>query len=357
MPLFLFLFFMSHPIYTLYLLKKMIHPKTNYSLKSRNTFGIDAKCQLFFESDSIDELKEAVTRFRHIPLLILGGGSNILFTKNFEGLVVSPSLKTIEILHEDDLWVTICVAAGVEWDELVNMAVGKGWGGLENLSLIPGNVGASPIQNIGAYGVEAKDSIEEVKGFYIDSLQDFTLSNTQCHFGYRDSIFKRDLKGKVLITHVVFKLSKVHKLITNYGSIAEELEKFGQQSISAVRQAVISIREAKLPNPKEIGNAGSFFKNPVVSSEIFNEIKNRFPQVPSYPADNTTVKLPAGWLIETCGWKGKRIGNVGVHAKQALVLVNFGGSKGSEIVELAQKIQQSVKTEFGIELEMEVNLV
>lgn len=329
----------------------------NFNLKSYNTFGIDATCTFFAESDSVEELKSIVRNHHNLPTFILGGGSNILFTRNFDGLVVFPTLKGFEVIAEDKETVTLSVAAGENWDDFVNFSVKKGWGGVENLSLIPGNVGASPIQNIGAYGVEAKDTIYEVRGFYLDSLANFSFTNSECYFGYRDSIFKNELKGKVIITHVRFKLQKHPVLVTHYGNLDEEIEKTGDKTIVGVRKAVIGIRESKLPDPKVLGNAGSFFKNPVIEIEHFNQIKSRYPQVPSYPVNEKSVKLPAGWLIETCGWKGKQLGNAGVHAKQALVIVNCGGASGSEVLVLANKIRESVFNEFKVSIDMEVNVL
>jgi UDP-N-acetylmuramate dehydrogenase len=329
----------------------------NFNLRSYNTFGIDAVCGFFAESNSVDELKSIVKNHRNLKTFILGGGSNILFTSNFEGLVIYPTIKGFEIIAEDNETVTLSVAAGENWDDFVNFAVKNGWGGVENLSLIPGNVGASPIQNIGAYGVEAKDTIFEVKGFYLDTLANFSFTNSECNFGYRDSIFKNELKGKVLITHVWFRLQKQPILVTHYGNLVEEIEKTGDKTIAGVRKAVIGIRESKLPDPKVLGNAGSFFKNPVIEIELFNQIKSRYPQVPSYPVDEYNVKLPAGWLIEICGWKGKQLGNAGVHAKQALVIVNNGGALGREVLTLAKSIKESVFSEFKVDIEMEVNIL
>ncbi len=334
-------------------------PLNDHSLKSLNTFGFDIKANHYFEVSSVESLKNALqwTDEHGVSLTILGGGSNILFTDDFRGVVIKPSIMGIETLREDEEQVMIRVGAGVEWDHLVDYTVGRGWGGLENLSIIPGNVGASPIQNIGAYGVEAKDTIEQVEGIYIDSQQPFLLSNAQCLFGYRDSIFKKELKGKVVITHVTFRLSKNPTLMVQYGNLQEELKQHGEVNISNIRKAVIAIRNAKLPDPKVIGNAGSFFKNPVVDIALANRIKQDYEKVPIHAVSETLSKLPAGWLIEQCGWKGKRVGNVGVHANQALVLVNHGRGTGKEVLSLAKAIQQSVMDKFGIPLEMEVNVV
>ncbi len=337
----------------------MLTTLKNISLKQFNTFNIDAKANIFYNATSINELKEAVRLIKenNLSLLILGGGSNILFKSDFEGAIVHPKIEGIDVLAQTDDYTTIKVGAGVEWDKLVEHTVNLGLGGLENLSLIPGSVGASPIQNIGAYGVEAKDSIEKVHGIYLDNLEPFEIDNSDCKFGYRDSIFKNELKGKVIITHVVYKLSKKPKLITHYGNLEDELEKLGGVSLQNVRNAVINIRNAKLPDPEELGNAGSFFKNPIVEVTLVKQISEQFDNFPFYPVNDKLVKLPAGWLIDQCGWKGKRIGNVGVHKNQALVLINYGGATGEEVINLAHDIRQSVLQRFNIPLEMEVNMV
>lgn len=337
----------------------MLTTLKNISLKQFNTFNIDAKANIFYNATNINELKEAVRLIKenNLSLLILGGGSNILFKSDFEGAIVHPKIEGIDVLAQTDDCTSIKVGAGVEWDKLVEHTVNLGLGGLENLSLIPGSVGASPIQNIGAYGVEAKDSIEKVHGIYLDNLEAFEIDNSDCKFGYRDSIFKNELKGKVIITHVVYKLSKKPKLITHYGNLEDEMEKLGGVSLQNVRNAVINIRNTKLPDPKELGNAGSFFKNPIVEVTLVKQISEQFDNVPFYPVSDKLVKLPAGWLIDQCGWKGKRIGNVGVHKNQALVLINYGGATGKEVINLAQSIRQSVLERFNIPLEMEVNMV
>ncbi|PKP35993.1 MAG: UDP-N-acetylenolpyruvoylglucosamine reductase, partial [Bacteroidetes bacterium HGW-Bacteroidetes-15] len=312
-----------------------------------------------FEATSVDALKEALEMVSEMELrlFILGGGSNILFTSHFDGAIIHPAIDGIEVVSEDDLSVVIKVGAGVEWDSLVEHVVNKGLGGLENLSLIPGNVGASPIQNIGAYGVEVKDCIEKVEGIYISSLKPFALSKDECNFGYRDSIFKNDLKGKVVVTHVTYKLSKNPVLITHYGNLDSELEKLGGKTLATVRQAVINVRNSKLPDPAVLGNAGSFFKNPMVDISVVEELQKDYEKVPFYPVSESYVKLPAGWLIEQCGWKGKKYGNVGVHKDQALVIVNYGGANGKEVIDLAHKVRHSVMEKFNVSLEMEVNVV
>ena len=337
----------------------MITPHKNYNLKSYNTFGIDVVSKLFYDANSTDNLKEAIRQVKaeNIKHLILGGGSNLLFTSNFDGAIIHPTLDDIEVVTSGDDYTDLKAGAGVNWDSFVEHTVSLGLCGIENLSLIPGTVGASPIQNIGAYGVEAKDTIERVDGIYIDTLEPFSLSKEECKFGYRDSIFKNKLKGKVVVTHVTFRLSKNCNLVTHYGNLEAEVEKIGERTVQNVRQAVINIREAKLPDPKELGNAGSFFKNPVVEITLVEELHKKYEQVPFYPINDKFVKLPAGWLIEKSGWKGKRIGNVGVHKNQALVIVNFGNASGQEVVELAHQVRQSVMEMFNVSLEMEVNVV
>lgn len=335
----------------------MLTAHKNFSLKKYNTFGVDVSADEFFDATSVDELKEALLVAKDRELLILGGGSNLLFTSNFRGVVIHPNIQEIRIAEEDKDSVLLKVGAGVEWDSLVEYTVNHNLGGLQNLSLIPGSVGASPVQNIGAYGVEVKDCIEKVEGILISNLAAITLTNSECKFGYRDSIFKNRLKGKVVVTHVYYRLTKKHKLITHYGNLDVEVAKFGDRTIQNIRMAVIDIRNYKLPDPEELPNAGSFFKNPIVSTKLIEFLQQKFQQVPFYPVSGSEVKLPAGWLIEQAGWKGRKVGNVGVHKNQALVLVNYGNATGHEILSLAHDIQRSVKQAFGVELEMEVNLV
>jgi len=337
----------------------MIDIKKDYSLKSKNSFGLDINTQFFVEASTLDSISFSLNyaSYSNLPILVLGGGSNILFTKDFNGLVLHPIIKGIEVTEDAPDSIIVKVGAGVNWDHLVEWSVLKGLGGLENLSFIPGNVGASPIQNIGAYGVEAKDTIVKVEGLNIVSKKIITLNSSECQFDYRNSIFKNELKNKVIITYVYFKLSKKPTLVTHYGNIEEEISTLGEKSLGTVRQAVINIRKRKLPDPEKLGNAGSFFKNPVVSIETFNKIKGKFENAPSYPVSENIVKIPAGWLIEQCGWKGKRVGNCGVHKDQALVIVNYGNATGSDVLNLAKQIQKTVLDQFGVELEMEVNIV
>ncbi len=334
--------------------------KTHFSLKDLNTFGIDVRAKEFVVVKAHQDLFDLILK-RDIAkekFLMLGGGSNILFTKDFEGLLIKNEIGGIEIMKEDAQQVLVRVGAGMIWHELVLYCIERGWGGLENLSLIPGTIGASPIQNIGAYGVEVKDLIDEVEG--IDLVQKNTrkIKSQDCAFEYRSSIFKTDLKNKFLITAVVFKLTKQHCLHIEYGAIKDELSKMKvvYPTIKAVSNAVISIRQSKLPDPNIIGNAGSFFKNPVVSAKKLHDLKSIYLGIVSFTFGND-FKLAAGWLIEQAGWKGHREGNVGCHEKQALVIVNHGNATGLEILQLAQKIQQSVYSKFGVELEMEVNVI
>lgn len=344
----------------LYLLKKqMIEIKKDYPLKSRNSFGFDVSSRFYVDASKTDKISFSLNyaSYYNLPVLVLGGGSNIVFTKDYEGLIIHPTINGIEVIEDAFDSITVRAGAGVLWDSLVEWSVSKGLGGLENLSWIPGDVGASPIQNIGAYGVEAKDTIVLVEGLNIITKKKVELSNAECLFDYRYSIFKGELRHKIIVTNVYFKLLKKPTLITHYGNIDEEIEKLGAKTLSNVREAIINIRKRKLPDPAEIGNAGSFFKNPVVKASVFEDIKNKFDNAPSYPAPENHVKIPAGWLIEQCGWKGKQVGNCGVHKDQALVLVNNGGATGNEILNLAKQIQKSVLDQFGIALEMEVNVV
>ncbi len=331
----------------------------NLSLRGFNTFGIDAKARYYLSfHNTIDIQRFINTRlYNDYPWLILGGGSNILFTSDFPGLVIHPLLKGYKIISESGKEVMIEVSCGEVWDDFVRYCADKSYYGIENLSLIPGFVGASPIQNIGAYGAEVSEVIEVVKGIDIETAKLIEFRGDECRFGYRDSIFKRDLKNKFLITSVVFRLLKDAPLKMEYGNLKEEVLKLGDISIQNVRQAVIRIRNSKLPDPAVAGNAGSFFKNPIISSELHLKIKNRFPEVPSFGVSDGYQKIPAGWLIEKCGWKGKISGNTGVHDKQALILINRGNASGKEIFDFSEDIMQSVYSNFGILLEREVNII
>lgn len=330
--------------------------RDHISLKPYNTFGIEGYAGHFAEIHSLADLEEA-GRLPY-PRYVLGGGSNILLTQPVTGIVLHNCLKGKAEIQEDDNHIWLEVQAGEIWHELVMYTIANGWGGLENLALIPGTVGASPMQNIGAYGVEAKDTIESVSCWLWDEGKLITLSNDECRFGYRDSIFKNGLKDKVFITSVVYKLSKKPVFNTSYGAIEQELQAMGVTSVSveAIAAAVIRIRTSKLPDPKEIGNAGSFFKNPTIPVAQYEALKAEYPVIPCYIVSNKMVKVPAGWLIEQCGWKGYRAGALGVHARQALVLVNYGGAAGADIWHLSGEIVQSVHTKFGIDLEREVQV-
>ncbi|WP_332032567.1 UDP-N-acetylmuramate dehydrogenase [Kaistella sp.] len=333
-----------------------------YSLKNLNTFGVDVSAKYFAEVKDVDDLKYAIefAKINHFEILFLGGGSNILFTQDFGGLVIKLDLKGIseEFLNESEVLVT--AKAGENWHEFVQFCLSENYGGLENLSLIPGNVGTSPMQNIGAYGTEIKDTFEKCKVLNIETLEIEEFNKEECGFGYRDSIFKGEVKGKYVILEVTFKLSrKNHQIKTEYGAIKNELDKLGikNPTIQDVSRAVISIRQSKLPDPKILGNAGSFFKNPTIPLQQFTEVQNSYPQMPNYP-NGEMVKIPAGWLIEQCGWKGKQVGNVASHELQALVIVNkTGNATGKEIYDFSTMIIESVKNKFGIGLEREVNIV
>ncbi|MEI6900067.1 MAG: UDP-N-acetylmuramate dehydrogenase [Bacteroidota bacterium] len=334
--------------------------KENISLKPYNTFGIDVSTRVFAELFSEEDILSFLSSSQSYPkpFLFLGGGSNLLFTQHFSGTVVKISTKGMRVMKEGGNEVFVTAASGENWDDLVKFTVENGWGGLENLSLIPGSVGASPIQNIGAYGVEVKDSIEQVEAIELLSFERRVFSSKECAFGYRDSIFKGELRDRYLILNVTFKLHSSPALKLDYGSIQEEISKAGITSPSAgdVREAVCTIRRSKLPDPNVTGNAGSFFKNPVIPIEQFRSLKVRFPQMGSFPSGDE-VKLAAAWLIEQCGWKGKHQGNAGVHEKQPLVLINCGGATGKEIMQLSNEIIKSVKEKFGVMLEREVNCI
>ena len=334
----------------------------NISLKPYNTFGVDVKSKYFAEVCSLEELIETLKFSNSIklPLLFLGGGSNILLTKDFEGLAIQLNLKGITEEIIDDNQILVTAKAGENWHQFVMFCLDKNYGGLENLSLIPGNVGTSPMQNIGAYGTEIKDIFESCKVLNLGTLQIETFNLEECKFGYRDSIFKKEGKGKYVILEVTFRLTrKNHKIDVEYGAIQSELEKMGitNPTIQDVSKAVISIRQSKLPDPKVIGNAGSFFKNPTIPISQFKALKQKFENIPGYP-NGDFVKVPAGWLIEQAGWKGKQIGNVASNQLQALVIINSTGSAtGKEIFDFSTMIIDSVKEKFGIKLEREVNII
>lgn len=336
----------------------------NVSLKPYNTFHIDARAKLFAEINSVDVLRQILKhpQYAQMPKLILGGGSNLLFTQDFDGLVLKINILGIEVIREDEENTWIKAGAGVNWHELVMHCITLGYGGIENLSLIPGTVGAAPMQNIGAYGVEIKDTFDSLEALHIQTGEMRIFHNQECQFGYRESIFKTSLKGQYIITSVMLKLSKYPVVNISYGAIEETLAQMQSGNnkapgIKEVSEAVINIRQSKLPDPKVIGNAGSFFKNPVISFCQYEQLKQEYEKIPAYELPDHTVKIPAGWLIEKAGWKGKRVGPVGVHDKQALVLVNYGGGNGENIKALALQIQDSVHEKFGIELIPEVNII
>lgn len=330
----------------------------NQSLRAHNTFGLAANAALFSSFSSNQELEKLLAKAQK-PLLVLGGGSNVLLSKDFEGTVLKNEIGGISIVREDSNSSWIQVGGGVVWHELVLWSIEQGLGGLENLSLIPGSVGAAPMQNIGAYGVELQDVFDSLEAIAIDSLELHTFKKEDCDFGYRYSAFKGPLKGQYIISSVCLKLAKRPAFNTAYGAIEAELSKMGvsEPSLKTVSQAVINIRQHKLPDPKDIGNSGSFFKNPVIPNNQFKALQERFPKIVGYTVSDKETKLAAGWLIEQAGWKGYRKGDAGVHQKQALVLVNYGGASGKELIQLSEKIQESVSKKFGISLEAEVNII
>lgn len=329
-------------------------------LSDYNTMGVEAKARYFAEVHSIEDVLILLNddRFEDLPKMVIGGGSNILFKNDYEGLLILNSIKGREIIIQNNEHILLELGAGENWHEVVEFCVEQGWGGIENLSLIPGSVGAAPIQNIGAYGVELEEVFVSLDAIMLDSGEFRSFSKKECRFGYRDSIFKQELKGEVLITSVILKLQMEPRVNTSYRALEEKLKDAGIEhpSIRDIHEAVMEIRQSKLPNPAEIGNTGSFFKNPVIHKEQFEKLKFQYPDMPSYPAAEG-IKIPAAWLIDQCGWKGKRVGDAGVHKMQALVLVNYGNATGKEIWELARQIQASVEERFGVSLIPEVNLV
>ncbi len=335
--------------------------KNNVSLKPYNTFGVDARARYFAEIKSVSDLKKAF-RFideKEIPFLILGGGSNVLFKNNFDGMVLANRMSGIEPVEETADFVMLKVAGGEPWPDLVDYCVEQGLGGIENLSNIPGTAGAAPVQNIGAYGVEVKEVVEEVEVFDLQNGQIDTLFNSQCEFAYRSSVFKTSARGRYFILSIKFKLSKNPVINLSYTPLKKMFEgrKVQSVSIKEVSAAVKQIRKSKLPDPEKVGNAGSFFKNPVVTAAGLQNLLKKYGDMPFYPFGENSFKLAAGWLIEQCGFKGKRMGEAGVHEKQALVVVNYGHASGEEILNLALEVKYSVAEKFGIELEFEVNVV
>lgn len=326
----------------------------NCPLKERHTFGMDVKADRLIEFANEDELKSALTGAVK-PLLFMGGGSNLLFLNNYSGTVLHSVIDNINIVAEDDNSVSVRVGSGVVWDDFVAYCVEKGWWGVENLSLIPGEVGASAVQNIGAYGVEVKDVLQSIEAISVDDLSKRIFTNAECNYGYRDSIFKNSLKGKYVITYVTYRLSKKANPNIGYGALKSVLAE--NPSLKEIRDAIIAVRNSKLPDPKVYGNAGSFFMNPVIPMEQFVALQSRYPEIPSYPASDGYIKVPAGWLIEKSGWKGKSLGNAAVYEKQALVLINRGGATGMEVKHLADTIIEDIKEIFGITLHAEVNYI
>jgi len=332
----------------------------NISLKNYNTFGIDVQARHFISVNTLPDLISVLKLKDYPNRLIFGGGSNMLLTKNIDALVIHINLKGTSVIKEDSNHVLVSASAGENWHEFVLWCLDNDFGGLENMSLIPGNVGTSPIQNIGAYGIELKDNFVSCEALNIETFKIETFKNKDCNFGYRNSIFKNEVKGHYIITSVSFQLTKAkHHLNTSYGAIEAELnsKNIENPSLKDISDAVIAIRKSKLPDPKIIGNSGSFFKNPVVTKDLFINLQKRFPNIPSYIISETEIKIPAGWLIEQSGFKGKRFGEYGVHEKQALVLVNYGNASGKEIYELAKTIQYKIKKQFSINLEIEVNII
>jgi UDP-N-acetylmuramate dehydrogenase len=335
----------------------MIRFLENYSLKQHNTFGVDARTKYFFEFTEIEDLLVFLNSnesLKEEKLIFIGEGSNVLFLNDFDGFVIHPNVPGIQIVKEDRQNIWVEVGAGEVWDEFVQYAVDYQLGGIENLSLIPGSVGAAPVQNIGAYGQEVGNVVEKVKGFDLNKKMQVEFSVEQCEFAYRSSIFKNILKNSFIITSVVFRLEKFPEFVLNYGQVEEKAKANGDVNLHTIRKAVIEIRQSKLPDVKKLGNAGSFFKNPEVDSELAKTLMNQYENIPVYPAKNGMTKLAAGWLIEKAGWKGVREGDVGVHEKQALVLVNYGNSTGQQIFDFSEKIKQSVIEKFGIMMEREV---
>ena len=331
----------------------------NYSLLEHNTFGMDVCAALFVEYDTVDELRtflQAGDLNRYGRYLHIGGGSNLLFAGDYEGVVMHSAMHTLEVVEDADDHVLVRVGSGYVWDDFVAYCVRQGWAGVENLSAIPGEVGASAVQNIGAYGVEVKDVIVRVEAMALDGTMR-TFTNEECHYGYRDSIFKRELRGEYIITHVVYRLEKTPTYRLDYGDLRARVEASGEPTLQAVRDAVTAIRDSKLPDPKVLGNAGSFFTNPVVPRSQYEALKEQYPNIPSYPIDEEHVKVPAGWLIDSAGWKGRALGRAAVHDRQALVLVNLGGATGQEVMTLAERICEDIYNRFGIRITPEVNFI
>ena len=334
--------------------------QNHFSLRNYNTFGIEANAKEFVAVHSIKELETVLAENKSKKKFILGGGSNMLLTKDIEALVIYIDLKGKKIVEENDDFVLVESQAGENWHEFVMWTINNNFGGLENMSLIPGNVGTTPVQNIGAYGTEIKDTFVSCSAIKIDTLEMKSFDNAECHFGYRESIFKNEVKDQYIITSVIFKLTKRnHKINISYGDITAELDKLKikNPTLKDVSNAVITIRQSKLPDPKVLGNSGSFFKNPIVLKSDFEPIHEKFPEMKFYEISETEVKVPAGWLIEQAGFKGKRFGDAGIHKNQALVLVNYGNATGQEILNVSKEIQETIFKKFGIHIEAEVNII
>lgn len=333
--------------------------ENDYSLHQYNTFHIEVKTKHFMEYNDEEELDRILRDeyFIECQKLHIGGGSNLLFLDNYDGIILHSAIKGVSVLKEDDQTVYLRVGAAEPWDQCVAYAVSKGWGGIENLSHIPGETGAAAIQNIGAYGVEIKDCIAEIEAYEIKSGKKRVFTKEDCNYGYRDSIFKKELLDQYIVTFVVLKLEKSPKLNLSYGNLEEVLSKHEKKTVQHVREAVITIRKEKLPDPEEVGNAGSFFMNPVIAQSHYDAIKKDYPSIPGYPTEDNGVKVPAGWLIEACGFKGKAYGSVGVYPKQALILVNLGEASGTEIAMLAEAIRSKILQQFEIEIIPEVRYV
>lgn len=327
------------------------------SIKDFNTFNIDVKAKCLIDCETESDVFSIVNDLTLQKYYVLGGGSNVLFMSDFNGYIVRPLISGLEIVKDSSTEVWVKVGSGVVWDEFVEWTVKNGYYGAENLSAIPGNVGASPVQNIGAYGAEVANIIEQVNGIQISTKQPFKIKGSDCQFAYRDSIFKKELKGDVIITNVIYKLQKKADLKLGYGDVSAAVESLGGATLANVRQAIIDIRKSKLPDPKVEGNAGSFFKNPEIDSSQYAMFIKNFPQAPSYALPNGRYKIPAGWLIEQSGWKGRVLGRAGVHSRQALVLVNKGGATGQDVMNVADAVVTTVRDKFGIEITMEVNMV
>lgn len=331
----------------------------NFSLREYNTFGIDAKATFFCEFESVDDLKKLLNESfvlanRH---LVIGQGSNLLFLNDFDGVVFHSAMRDVVVLEQTDESVLLEVGSGLVWDDLVGYCVEHGWAGIENLSLIPGETGAAAVQNIGAYGVEVREVVQKVKGVDIASSEERIFDISECGYGYRQSVFKKELKGRYILTSVVIRLSLHPVFNLSYQHLEQAVLEQGAINLANIRKTIIAVRESKLPDPKVLGNAGSFFMNPVVEKSLYMSLLEKYPSMPHYPVSEEEEKIPAGWLIEQCGWKGQSLGKVGVHEKQALVLINKGGAKGKDVVLLAGRIQESVREKFGIELVPEVNYI